>query len=150
MERRSGCLAPTLNSYFVSPQETVSLPASQSGPPVTLAELQELQAQFAKDRDWDQFHSPRNLLLALVRIAAPPPGQLRFFQSFKPQTEAGLCFWSCHLVTMSDCHAYWDKCLGAASPQNLPKSMFRQSHSPGPCPMNTSMFALEMSFKNGL
>ena len=35
---------------------------------VTLDELKEKMADFAKERDWDQFHSPRNLLLALVCI----------------------------------------------------------------------------------
>ena len=34
--------------------------------PVTLDTLKQLMAQFAKERDWDRFHSPRNLLLALV------------------------------------------------------------------------------------
>lgn len=33
---------------------------------VTLEELKKKMADFAKERDWDQFHSPRNLLLALV------------------------------------------------------------------------------------
>lgn len=33
---------------------------------VTLDELKKKMADFAKERDWDQFHSPRNLLLALV------------------------------------------------------------------------------------
>ncbi|KAL2506363.1 NTP Pyrophosphohydrolase MazG-related [Abeliophyllum distichum] len=33
---------------------------------LTLEELKEKMANFAKERDWDQFHSPRNLLLALV------------------------------------------------------------------------------------
>ncbi|KAF7846794.1 hypothetical protein BT93_L3731 [Corymbia citriodora subsp. variegata] len=32
---------------------------------VTLEELKKRMAEFASDRDWDQFHSPRNLLLAL-------------------------------------------------------------------------------------
>lgn len=48
-----------------SPQTTPQ-PAEAPWLPVTLGEIQELQAKFAKDRDWDQFHSPRNLLLALV------------------------------------------------------------------------------------
>ncbi|KAK3751786.1 hypothetical protein QZH41_013253, partial [Actinostola sp. cb2023] len=26
----------------------------------------QLQAQFAKERDWNKFHQPRNLLLAMV------------------------------------------------------------------------------------
>jgi dCTP diphosphatase len=35
---------------------------------VTLEELRKRMAEFSKERDWDQFHSPRNLLLALVII----------------------------------------------------------------------------------
>ena len=37
-------------------------------PPTKNMNVQELQAtlaQFAKDRDWDQFHSPKNLAMAL-------------------------------------------------------------------------------------
>lgn len=34
---------------------------------VTLDLLKKQMAEFAKERNWDQFHSPRNLLLALVR-----------------------------------------------------------------------------------
>ncbi|KAE8708101.1 F-box protein SKIP23-like [Hibiscus syriacus] len=34
---------------------------------VSLDLLKQKMADFAKERDWDQFHSPRNLLLALVR-----------------------------------------------------------------------------------
>ena len=33
---------------------------------MTLDELRDEVAQFAKDRDWDQFHSVRNLVLAMV------------------------------------------------------------------------------------
>lgn len=33
---------------------------------VTLDDLKDKLAIFAKERDWDQLHSPRNLLLALV------------------------------------------------------------------------------------
>ncbi|CAA6667942.1 unnamed protein product [Spirodela intermedia] len=32
---------------------------------VTLEELRKRLADFAKERDWDKFHSPRNLLLAM-------------------------------------------------------------------------------------
>eukprot|EP01043_Picozoa_sp_COSAG02_P000513 COSAG02_NODE_9_length_59728_cov_36.104714_36_plen_199_part_00 len=32
----------------------------------TLRSLRELQAEFARERDWDQFHTPRNILLALT------------------------------------------------------------------------------------
>ncbi len=34
--------------------------------PVALTELAKNMADFAADREWDRFHSPRNLLLALV------------------------------------------------------------------------------------
>lgn len=33
---------------------------------VSLEELRNKVAEFAKVRNWDQYHSPRNLLLALV------------------------------------------------------------------------------------
>ncbi|KAF2311258.1 hypothetical protein GH714_021219 [Hevea brasiliensis] len=33
---------------------------------VSLQELRDSLAGFAEDRGWDQYHSPRNLLLALV------------------------------------------------------------------------------------
>jgi hypothetical protein len=32
----------------------------------SLEDLRQQMQQFATDRDWDQFHTPRNLLLALV------------------------------------------------------------------------------------
>ena len=34
---------------------------------VSLEELRKRMADFARERDWEQFHFPRNLLLALVR-----------------------------------------------------------------------------------
>ena len=36
---------------------------------VTFEEIRAAQAQFAAQRDWDQYHTPRNLLIALVRGA---------------------------------------------------------------------------------
>ncbi|KMZ60623.1 MazG nucleotide pyrophosphohydrolase [Zostera marina] len=33
---------------------------------VTIEELRKKQTEFAAERDWEKFHSPRNLLLALV------------------------------------------------------------------------------------
>lgn len=35
---------------------------------VSLEELKEKMADFAKEREWDQFHTPRNLLLAMVSV----------------------------------------------------------------------------------
>lgn len=43
-------------------------PVVAGGLGVTLEELKNKMADFAMERDWDQFHSPRNLLLALVCI----------------------------------------------------------------------------------
>lgn len=36
---------------------------------VSLEDLRNKMAEFARERDWDQFHSPRNLLLALVQAS---------------------------------------------------------------------------------
>lgn len=36
----------------------------------TLAELRERLRRFAQARDWDQFHSPKNLAMALIAEAA--------------------------------------------------------------------------------
>jgi hypothetical protein len=38
---------------------------------VTLEELRKKMADFARERDWEQYHSPRNLLLALVCPLTP-------------------------------------------------------------------------------
>ncbi|KAM0882611.1 hypothetical protein ACQ4PT_032212 [Festuca glaucescens] len=35
---------------------------------VTLEELRKKMADFARERDWEQYHSPRNLLLALISL----------------------------------------------------------------------------------
>ena len=37
---------------------------------VGLKELSRKLNDFAKERDWEQYHSPRNLLLAMVRIVS--------------------------------------------------------------------------------
>lgn len=39
-------------------------------PPPSLAQLRDSLRQFAADRDWDQFHSPKNLAMALAVEAA--------------------------------------------------------------------------------
>ena len=33
----------------------------------------QMQSEFAKERDWDQFHQPRNLVLAMVQKNIPSP-----------------------------------------------------------------------------
>ena len=39
-------------------------------PPDSLENLRERLARFAAERDWDQFHSPKNLSMALIAEAA--------------------------------------------------------------------------------
>ncbi|CAK9139737.1 unnamed protein product [Ilex paraguariensis] len=56
---------------------------------VTLEELKKKMADFAKERDWDQFHSPRNLLLALVGEA----GELSEIFQWKGEVPRGLPDW---------------------------------------------------------
>ena len=48
------------------PEDVVVTPAHREWKPTTLQSLRELQAAFARARDWDQFHTPRNILLALT------------------------------------------------------------------------------------
>jgi len=45
----------------------------EAAPEVTLEELRKRMADFARERDWEQFHSPRNLLLAMVRRRSRDP-----------------------------------------------------------------------------
>ncbi|KAK1319311.1 hypothetical protein QJS10_CPB04g01412 [Acorus calamus] len=56
---------------------------------VTLDELKNRMAEFAKERDWDQFHSPRNLLLALVGEV----GELSEIFQWKGEVPKGLPGW---------------------------------------------------------
>lgn len=54
--------------------------------PTTLQTLRELQAAFARARDWDQFHTPRNILLALTGEV----GELAEIFQWKGEVESGL------------------------------------------------------------
>lgn len=40
---------------------------------VSLKQLSKKLDDFAKERNWEQYHNPRNLLLAMVRIFFPFP-----------------------------------------------------------------------------
>ncbi|CAI9762823.1 unnamed protein product [Fraxinus pennsylvanica] len=60
-----------------------------SGEGLTLEKLKEKMAFFAKERDWDQFHSPRNLLLALVGEV----GELSEIFQWKGEVPRGLPDW---------------------------------------------------------
>ncbi|OAY31085.1 dCTP pyrophosphatase 1 isoform X2 [Manihot esculenta] len=58
---------------------------------VTLKELRDRLAEFAEARGWDQYHSPRNLLLALVGEV----GELSEIFQWKGEVAKGLPNWSC-------------------------------------------------------
>jgi NTP pyrophosphatase (non-canonical NTP hydrolase) len=45
-------------------------PAAPSSAPHDLAALRDRLRRFAADREWDQFHSPKNLAMALIVEAA--------------------------------------------------------------------------------
>ncbi|XP_043710688.1 dCTP pyrophosphatase 1-like [Telopea speciosissima] len=59
------------------------------GEGVSLEELKKKMADFARERDWDQFHSPRNLLLALVGEV----GELSEIFQWKGEVPKGLPDW---------------------------------------------------------
>ncbi|KAJ6403707.1 hypothetical protein OIU84_012000 [Salix udensis] len=59
------------------------------GESVTLDLLKEKTAEFAKERNWDQFHSPRNLLLALVGEV----GELSEIFQWRGEVAKGLSDW---------------------------------------------------------
>ncbi|PKA66128.1 hypothetical protein AXF42_Ash018418 [Apostasia shenzhenica] len=56
---------------------------------VDLEDLRKKMAEFARERDWDQFHSPRNLLLALVGEI----GELSEIFQWKGEVPKGLPDW---------------------------------------------------------
>ncbi|KAK6920930.1 dCTP pyrophosphatase 1, partial [Dillenia turbinata] len=57
---------------------------------VSLQELRDRLAEFARVRGWEQYHSPRNLLLALVREV----GELSEIFQWKGEVARGLPNWS--------------------------------------------------------
>ncbi|GMI76209.1 hypothetical protein like AT3G25400 [Hibiscus trionum] len=56
---------------------------------VSLHLLKQKMADFAKERDWDRFHSPRNLLLAMVGEV----GELSEIFQWKGEVPRGLPDW---------------------------------------------------------
>ncbi|ERN18811.1 hypothetical protein AMTRI_Chr07g24360 [Amborella trichopoda] len=56
---------------------------------ISLRELQMRLAEFARVRDWDQYHSPRNLLLALVGEV----GELAEIFQWRGEVARGLPNW---------------------------------------------------------
>ncbi|XP_058068967.1 uncharacterized protein LOC131218385 [Magnolia sinica] len=63
---------------------------TQTSNDVSLKELRDKLAEFARARDWEQFHSPRNLLLALVGEV----GELSEIFQWKGEVAKGLPNWS--------------------------------------------------------
>ncbi|GLJ26847.1 hypothetical protein SUGI_0524490 [Cryptomeria japonica] len=67
-----------------------SVTAGPSGGSVTLKDLREKMAEFARERNWDQFHTPRNLLLALMGEV----GELSEIFQWKGEVPKGLPDWN--------------------------------------------------------
>ncbi|WJX81575.1 dCTP diphosphatase [Trifolium repens] len=59
------------------------------GDSVSLGKLKQMMAHFAKERDWDQYHTPRNLLLAMVGEV----GELSEIFQWKGEVQRGLPDW---------------------------------------------------------
>ncbi|GAB6030162.1 dCTP pyrophosphatase 1 [Chamberlinius hualienensis] len=79
----------------------------------TLEDIRSMQSKFAKERNWDQYHQPRNLVLALVGEV----GELAEIFQWKGEVEVGLKDWTtkekdqladelsdvlCYLVRLAD------------------------------------------------
>ncbi|XP_028670779.1 glutamyl-tRNA(Gln) amidotransferase subunit B, mitochondrial isoform X1 [Erpetoichthys calabaricus] len=56
----------------------------------TLEDIRKMQAHFTDERDWNQFHQPRNLLLALVGEV----GEVAELFQWKGEVAEGLPDWS--------------------------------------------------------
>lgn len=59
-------------------------------PELTMEQIRQMQAQFTDERDWDQFHQPRNLLLALVGEV----GELAELFQWRGEVMEGLPDWT--------------------------------------------------------
>lgn len=57
---------------------------------ISLESLRQLQDKFVRERDWEQFHTPRNLLLAMVAEV----GELSELFQWKGEVATGLPGWS--------------------------------------------------------
>ncbi len=66
--------------------DLVATPVRQEWTGTTLQSLRERQAAFARARDWDQFHTPRNILLALTGEV----GELAEIFQWKGEVKRGL------------------------------------------------------------
>ena len=62
-------------------------PVPETPPPQSLEELRQRLAAFAAARDWDQFHTPKNLAMALIAEAAE---LVEHFQWLTPEQSMAL------------------------------------------------------------
>ncbi|THU49734.1 hypothetical protein C4D60_Mb06t12660 [Musa balbisiana] len=76
-------------STSTTTEGAVSGTAGREEEGVTLESLRRKMADFARERDWEQFHSPRNLLLALVGEV----GELSEIFQWKGEVPRGLPDW---------------------------------------------------------
>jgi len=56
----------------------------------SLEKIRQMQSDFAKERDWDQFHQPRNLVLAMVGEV----GEVAELFQWKGEVKEGLPDWT--------------------------------------------------------
>ncbi|DAZ94939.1 TPA: hypothetical protein N0F65_012656 [Lagenidium giganteum] len=61
-----GAIESSMGDFATSAVGTPTPRPSRFDPNMTLEQIRKSLAQFAAERDWDQFHTPRNLLLALT------------------------------------------------------------------------------------
>ncbi|KAK1151928.1 dCTP pyrophosphatase 1 [Acipenser oxyrinchus oxyrinchus] len=83
VENQADPKTPTENG--TSTPERISFSAKPN-----LEDIRQLQAQFTDERDWNQYHQPRNLLLALVGEV----GEVAELFQWKGEVEEGLPDWS--------------------------------------------------------
>ncbi|XP_031265984.1 dCTP pyrophosphatase 1-like [Pistacia vera] len=69
--------------------EVVNLEEEQGVMDISLKDLSRKLEEFAKARDWEKFHSPRNLLLAMVGEV----GELSEIFQWKGEVDKGLPNW---------------------------------------------------------
>ena len=53
-------------SYTASVSDEIAVDSAQFSDEPTLEQLRRKQNAFARERNWDQYHTPRNLMLALT------------------------------------------------------------------------------------
>jgi len=103
----------TNDSKVTESQTNVSTKSFQFSTEPTLEDIRTMQAKFVEERNWDQYHQPRNLLLALMGEV----GELSEIFQWKGEVQPGLPNWSaeekehvaqelsdivCYLVRLAD------------------------------------------------